>query len=130
MAYDKEFSLNGKFWGQQGWYMDRWRLRDLAGIGVNFTAESGGWSKPAGHPPNPDRARREAAVKDDYLKMIWKDPIKLKTTLVIARILLSELHSVENLKLCCIELGDLSEWKEYTSGAMLEFMPAQKRWEI
>ena len=43
--------------------MDGEELQDLAGIGVNFTAESGGWSKPAENPPNPDQARREAALK-------------------------------------------------------------------
>ena len=43
--------------------MDGEELQDLAGIGVNFTAESGGWSKPAQNPPNPDQARREAALK-------------------------------------------------------------------
>ena len=57
--------------------MDGKQLQDLAGIGLNFTAESGGWSKPAGHPPNPDRARREAALKDDYLKMMKREIYKI-----------------------------------------------------
>ena len=52
---------------------------------MNFTAESGGWSKPAGHPPNPDRARREAALKDDYLKMMKREIYKIYHKIYQAR---------------------------------------------
>ena len=52
--------------------MDGEELQDLAGIGVNFTAESGGWSKPAQDPPNPDQARREAALKRRQFEDLMK----------------------------------------------------------